>query len=124
MPLSNQRPKPKTAKELAAEVREGQVRLEKDTKVIAIETGYSDVIREPGDVFYVKKGTIYTPGITWFEPVNESTPTKEETDSLEDMSVAELKVELSRAGIDFTGVTKKVDLIDLLAKHRAAEDLA
>ena len=124
MPLSNQKPKPKTPAELKAEVREGQVRLEKDTKVIAIETGYSDVIREPGDVFYVKKGTIYTPGVTWFEPVNESTPTKEETDSLEDMSVAELKVALAQAGVAFAGITKKADLIDLLAKHQAESDLA
>lgn len=126
MPLSNTKPKAKTAKELEAEVRTelGDVRLTKDTKVVAIETGYCDVIREPGDVFYVKKGTIYRPGYTWFEPVAENTPTREETDTLEDMSVAELKVELARVGVDFAGITKKADLIDLLAKHRAAEDLA
>lgn len=124
MPLSNQKPKAKTAEQLAAEVRPGQIRLEKDTKVIALEEGYSDQIRAGGDVFYVKKGTIYTPGVTWFEPVHEKTATTEETESLEDMSVAELKIELAQAGVDFQGVTKKADLIALLAEHRAGEDLA
>lgn len=124
MPLSNSKPKVKTPEQLAAEVRPGQVRLEKDTKVIALEDGYSDQLRMAGDVFYVKKGTIYTPGVTWFEPVNEKTATTEETASLEDMSVAELKIELAQAGVEFHGVTKKADLIALLAEHRAGQDLA
>lgn len=126
MPLSNikQAAKPKTKTELEAELRDGDVRLDKDTKVVALETGYSDTIREPGDVFYVKKGTIYRPGYTWFEPVTENTPTKEETESLEDMSVAELKVALAQAGVGFAGITKKADLIDLLAKHQAEQELA
>lgn len=124
MPLSNVKAKAKTAKELDAEVREGQVRFDRDTKVVALEQGYSDVIRDPGDVFYVKKGTIYTPGVTWFEPVSDKTATKEETEALEDMSVPELKVALSKAGVGFAGVTKKVDLIGLLAKAQAEESLA
>lgn len=124
MPLSNTKPRAKTAEEIKAEVRPGQVRLDKDTKVVALEQGYSDQIREAGDVFYVKKGTIYTPGYSWFEPVDEKTATKEETQALEDMSVAELKVELARLGVDFAGVTKKVDLIDLLVKAQGEQDLA
>lgn len=124
MPLSNAKVKPKTAKELEAEVRPGQVRLLKDTKVIALEEGYSDSIREPGDVFWVKKGTIYQPGYSWFEPVSDKTATKEETEAFEDMSVAELKIALNEAGIDFKGVTRKEDLIGLLAAHRAEGDLA
>lgn len=124
MPLSNAKAKPKTKEELAAEVRPGEIRLDKDTKVIALEQGYSDSIREAGDVFYVKKGTIYKPGYTWFEPVSEGTATKEETDALEDMSVPELKIALNEAGIDFKGITKKDDLIGLLAAHRAEDNLA
>lgn len=124
MPRSHTKPKVKTAAELKAEVREGQVRVEKDTKVVALETGYCDVIREPGDVFYIKKGTIYTPGVSWFEPVDESTPTAEETNELSSMTVSELKIELAQAGVDFAGVTKKDDLVALLAKHRAEGDLA
>lgn len=124
MPLSNVKAKTKTPKELEAEVRPGQIRLERDTKVVALEQGYHEIIREPGEVFWVKKGTIYTPGITWFEPVSDKTATKEETEALEDMSVPELKVALAKAGVDFAGTTKKGDLIALLVKSRADEDLA
>lgn len=124
MTLSSPKPKIKTKAEYDAEVREGQVRLEKDTKVIALQEGYSDCIREPGDVFYVKKGTIYTPGSSWFEVVDDKTATKEETAAYDDMTIPQLKIELGRAGVDFAGITKKPDLVDLLVKSRAASDLA
>lgn len=124
MPLTNQKIRIKTAAELKAEVGENEVRLEKDTKVIALEQGYCDTIREPGDIFYVKKGTIYEPGVTWFELVSESTATTEETDEIEGMTVPEIKIELSRLGVDFAGVTKKVDLVDMLVRARNETDLA
>lgn len=124
MPRSTTAIKPKTPEQLKAEVRPGQVRLEKDTKMIALDTGYYDVIREPGDVFWVKAGTIYTPGESWLEPAEEDTATTEELEVIEKMSVPELKVALAKAGVDFTGVSKKAELVALLAKANGEADLA
>lgn len=115
---------PKTKEQLDAEVPKGHTRLDKDTKVIATETGYDGIIREPGDVFYVKKGTIVPDVGNWFRTVADNTATKEETDSLDDMTVAELKAALADKGVDFAGITKKADLIDLHVKADAEGDLA
>lgn len=104
-----------------AKLPEGAILLEKDTKVIATAKGYYGTIREAGDVFYAKKGTVIKAD-SWLEPVDQKTPTGDETKSLEDMTVAELKIALKDAGVDFAGITKKDDLIDLLARARAEDD--
>lgn len=116
---------PKTKEQLAAEVPSGGVRFERSTKVIALRTGYSDSIREEGDIFYVKAGTIAGPNC-WFIPVSDGTATTVETDALEDMTVAQLKIALAEKGIDFAGISKKNDLIALLTQDDAdnGEDLA
>lgn len=106
-------------------LRAGEIQLDKDTKVIATRTGYSDFIREIGDIFYVKKGTIV--GLNcWFEPVDVGTVTTEEAIELESLSSAELKIRLNRLKVDTTGISKKSDLIALLARVQAenGEDLA
>lgn len=124
MPLSTAiNKKPKTKEELEKEVPPGGVRFDKDTKVVALELGYSDVLREPGDVFYVKKGTIIGPNC-WFQPVDEKTATTEDEATYDSMTVAEIKVALAKKGVDFAGINKKTDLIDLLSKADAEDDLA
>lgn len=107
------------------ELRPGHTMLEKDTKVMATKTGYSDSIREIGDVFYVKKGTIMGPEC-WFEPVDAGVATTEQSADYEDLSAADLKVRLNKLKIDITGITKKSDLVALLIKAEAegGEDLA
>lgn len=115
----------KTKEQLDAEVPAGGKRFERDTKVVALRDGYSDVIREQGDVFYVKAGTIAGPNC-WFKEVADNTATTEEENSVEDMTVPQLKVALVELGVDFSGITKKPDLIALLLKTQAdqkGEDL-
>lgn len=124
MPLSTTLKKIKTKAEIDAEVPADGIRLDKDTKVVALELGYSEILREAGDVFFVKKGTIYRPGITWFEPVADNTVTTEEADAYDDMTVSELKIALAKEGVDFAGVNKKADLVELLVNSRAESDLA
>lgn len=106
---------PKTKEQIEAEVTPGSTRLTRDTKVMALRTGYADSIREPGEIFYVKAGTIMEPEC-WFTPVADNTATTVETDAYEEMTVADLKIALSKRGIDFTGITRKNDLIDLLSR--------
>ncbi len=124
MPLSTATlQKSKTKEELEKEVPAGGVRFDKDTKVVALELGYSDVLRQAGEVFYVKKGTIMGPNC-WFQPVDEKTTTTDDETAYENMTVAELKVALAKKGVDFAGITRKQDLIDLLAKAEQEDDLA
>lgn len=124
MPLASTiNKKPKTKEELEKEVPAGGVRFDKDTKVVALELGYSDVLREPGDVFYVKKGTIMGPNC-WFQPVDDKTATTEDADNYEKMTIPEIKVALAKKGVDFAGINKKTDLVDLLAKADAEDELA
>ena len=113
----------KTEAELKDEVPVGGTRFDKATKVIAHELGYADFLRQPGDVFYVPAGTIVGPN-NWFQPVDGKTATTEETDELEALTVPELKVKLSEAGVDFAGVNKKADLVALLASAQGGDDLA
>lgn len=122
MPRSLSTTAPKTKEELLKEVRPGDVRLEKDTKVIALDLGYSDCLREPGDVFWVKKGTIYRPGYTWFEPVDKDTATKEDAAKYADMEIPALKIALAKAGVKFKASATKDDLIALLIKENSDED--
>ena len=116
-------PAKKTKAQLEAEVPEDGKRFLTQTKVVALEQGYYGTIREAGDVFYVNAGTIAGPNC-WFEEVSEGTTTNDEQDEIDDMSAADIKIELSRLGVDFKGVTKKGDLGALLIKSRkdAAED--
>lgn len=122
MPRSLSTAAPKTKEELAKEVRPGDVRLEKDTKVIALDLGYSDCLREPGDVFYVKKGTIYRPGYTWFEPVDSATATKETAAKYEGMEMPALKIALAKAGVKFKASATKDDLVALLIKTNGDDE--
>lgn len=115
--------KAKSKAELDAEVPAGGVRFEKDTRVIALKTGYHGVIREAGDVFIIEKGHIMGPNC-WFEPVGGNTATREEEDAVEDMTVPELKVALAKRGVDFAGINKKPDLIALYLKSQPEESLA
>lgn len=115
----------KTKAQLEAEVPEGGKRLTKNTKVVALEQGYYGVIREPGDVFYVLEGTIMEPNC-WFEEVSDGTATSDEQDEIDAMKIGDIKIELTRLGVDFKGLTSKGDLGAALIKARAAadEDLA
>lgn len=124
MPLTIIKTAPKTEQELEAELRPGDVRVKKDTKVIALELGYSDCLREPGEVFIIKKGTIYRPGYTWFKPVDEDVATTEEEATYEDMTVPELKKLCAERDINFAGINKKPDLIALLTKADSEDSLA
>lgn len=110
----------KTKAQLEAEVPEGAKRLSRRTKVVATAQGYYDTIREPGDVFYMNEGTILRSG-SWAEEVSEDTTTGEEQDSIDGMSIGEIKIELARLKIDFKGVTKKDELGELLIKSRKGE---
>lgn len=124
MPLSTATlKKPKTKEELDKEVPPGGVRFDKDTKVVALELGYSDVLRQPGEVFYVKKGTIMGPDC-WFQPVDEKTATTADEDAYDRMTVPELKIALAKKSIDFAGITRKQDLINLLLESEQEDDLA
>jgi len=114
----------KTKEQLDAEVPEGGKRLEKDTNVMALKEGYYDTIRERGDVFVARAGTIMEPGC-WFKEVAKTVATTEESDAIGEMTIPDIKVALSEKGIDFTGVTKKADLAAMLAKANAEDnDLA
>lgn len=110
----------KTKAQLEAEVPEGGKRLAKNTKVVALEQGYYGTIREAGDVFYVLEGTIMEPGC-WFEEVSEGTTTNDEQEEIDEMNIGDIKIELTRLGVDFKGVTKKDDLGALLIKARSAD---
>lgn len=107
---------------LDVKIPEGHTILKNTTKVIALSTGYAGVIREAGDIFTVPAGTLMEPGC-WFKPVQENNITTAEFDVFDEMTVAELRVALAEKNIDFQGVTKKGDLINLLAKANAEADL-
>lgn len=107
----------KTKEELDAEVPKGHTRLTKQTKVVALKQGYHHTIREEGDVFHVPEGTIMEPNC-WFDPVSEGTATNEDIDSVDDLTPAQMKVELAKGGVDFAGITKKSDLAALVIKLR------
>lgn len=96
--------------------------LDKETKVVALRLGYSDFIREPGEIFYVPKGTVMRKNC-WFTPVEDNTATTDELRALEAMTIPDLKIALAREGVDFAGVNKKSDLIALLADAQAQKDL-
>lgn len=123
MPIAA-KPKAKTAEELKAELKPGDVRFDKPTKVIALATGYSDVIREEGDVFYVPAGTIMGRDC-WFRPVGDKTVTTADADEAENMTVAQLKTALAEKGVNFDGITKKADLVQLYVQNvQNGDDLA
>lgn len=108
---------------MATDNKTGIFHCEKDTKVIALRAGYSDVLREPGDIFYVKKGTNIGPN-SWISPVAEDSVTTEESENYDKMTISEIKIALAKKGVDFAGITKKTDLIELLSKADAEDELA
>ncbi len=114
----------KTKEQIAAEVPSGGQRLTRQTKVVATKIGYYDGIREIGDVFYVREGTIMESDC-WFEIVDAITATNEDSDKVNEMDAKEIKVELARRKINFANNAPKADLVALLVKARSEDsDLA